>query len=92
MQVSPPQTGLTYYQSEIPREPFVELLYPSKIGPGYMYMVELSGKDSNLLILSNFPSPELVFTKLTLQILYWISNIVIHGHVFILDLPAIIDV
>jgi hypothetical protein len=35
--------------------------------------------------------PELVFTKLILQILYWISEIVIHSHIFILDLPAGID-
>jgi hypothetical protein len=32
--------------------------------------------------------PELVFTKLILQILYWISEIFIHSRVFILDLPV----
>jgi hypothetical protein len=32
--------------------------------------------------------PELVFTKLILLILYWIHEIVIHRHDFILDLPT----
>jgi hypothetical protein len=36
--------------------------------------------------------PELVFTKLNFLILYWISEIVIHSRVFVLDLPASIDV
>jgi hypothetical protein len=35
--------------------------------------------------------PEWVFTKLILQILYWISDIVIYSRVFISDLPASID-
>jgi hypothetical protein len=34
---------------------------------------------------------ELVFTKLILEILYWISEIVIHSRVVILDLTASID-
>jgi hypothetical protein len=35
--------------------------------------------------------PELVFTVLTLQILYRLYEIDIHGHLFILDLPTSID-
>jgi hypothetical protein len=37
-------------------------------------------------------APELEFTKLILQILYWISEIVIHSRVFMLDLTSSIDV
>jgi hypothetical protein len=37
-------------------------------------------------------SPELVFTELILQILYWFYVIVIHSRIFILDLPINIDV
>jgi hypothetical protein len=36
-------------------------------------------------------TPEFVFTKLILQVLYWNSEIIIHSHIFILDLPASID-
>jgi hypothetical protein len=35
--------------------------------------------------------PELVFTKRILQILYWISEIVIHSRVFVLDLHVNIE-
>jgi hypothetical protein len=34
---------------------------------------------------------ELVFTKLILQLLHWVSEIGIHSRVFILDLPVNID-
>jgi hypothetical protein len=37
-------------------------------------------------------APELEFTKLILQILYWISEIVIHSRIFMLDLTSSIDV
>jgi hypothetical protein len=36
-------------------------------------------------------NPELVFTELILQYLYWICEIVIHSRVFVLDLPSNID-
>jgi hypothetical protein len=35
-------------------------------------------------------TPELVFTELILQILYWIYEIAIHSRVFQLDLPTTI--
>jgi hypothetical protein len=35
--------------------------------------------------------PELVFTELILQILYWIYAIAIHSHVLTFDLPTNID-
>jgi hypothetical protein len=41
--------------------------------------------------MSNFLIPELVFTELILQILYWIYEIAIHSRVFILDLPTYKD-
>jgi hypothetical protein len=36
-------------------------------------------------------TPELVFTELILQTLYWICAIAIHSRVFVLDLPTNID-
>jgi hypothetical protein len=36
-------------------------------------------------------TPELVFTELVLQILYWIYEIAIHSGIFILEIPTNID-
>jgi hypothetical protein len=51
----------------------------------------LTGSCQQAHLTNNGHRPEWVFTKLILQILYWISEIVIHSRVYILDLPASID-